>query len=109
MSVYRGLSLLVLGAAVIVVTGCATQKDLQGFLTKEDLQVYSTKDELRSLRTDLLEEIRKNQGSARAAERSSAASAAAAQRAAENARAASVDARVASDKADAIFRQSTKK
>ncbi len=93
MSTKMALSALILGATLLVGTGCAT---------RDDLQDYATKGELSSLRTELLEEVRKAQDSARAAEQSSAASAAAAQRAAD-------DARAASEKTDAIFRKSLKK
>lgn len=93
MSVKPALRILTCGAVLLALAGCVTRTDLEG---------YATKSELSSLRTELLQEIQKAQESARAAEQSAAASAAAAQRAAD-------DARAASEKADAIFRQSVRK
>ena len=93
MTVKRVLPALIFGTTLLVVSGCATNEDLQG---------YATKDEMSSLRTELLDEIRKAEDSARAAEENSAASAALAESAAE-------DARAASEKADAIFLKSLKK
>jgi len=93
---------LILGAILLALTGCATKDDLQGYATKGELQTYATKQDLSSLREELLGEIRNAQDRAQAAEESSAASSQAAQRAAE-------DARAASEKADAIFRQSVRK
>ncbi len=86
MSIKAMLSSVVLGAMLLGAGGCATKEDLQG---------YATKEELSALRAELMEEIRKAQENA-------AASAAAAKTAA-------ADARSASEKADAIFRQSVRK
>jgi len=93
MSIKPTLPILILGATLLAASGCATKEELQG---------YATKGELSSLRTELLEEIRKAQESAQAAEENAAASAAASERAAE-------DARTASEKAEAIFRKSVSK
>ena len=93
MSVKPARPVLILGAMMLAATGCASQ---------ESLQNYAKKSELTSLRTELMQEIKKAQDSARAAEKNSAASAAAAQRAAD-------EARDAADKADAIFRKSVRK
>lgn len=104
-------SMAIVGAAVLVVTGCATKGDLEGYATKSEVsslhtestqEMQSLRAEMQSLRSELMEEIRKAQDSARAAEESAAASAAASQRAAD-------DARAASEKADAIFRKSVRK
>lgn len=93
MSVTKTVLTLAFGTALLATAGCATQEDLQG---------YATKAELSSLRTELMREIQNAQDRAAAAEQNAATSAAAAQRAAE-------DARNASEKADAIFRQSVRK
>jgi hypothetical protein len=93
MTVKRILPALIFSTTLLALSGCATN---------EDLQRYATKDEMSSLRTELLDEIRKAEDSARAAEENSAASAALAESAAE-------DARAASEKADAIFLKSLKK
>jgi len=93
MSVKLALPILTLAVMMLAVTGCATQGDLQD---------YAKKSELTSLRTELMQEIKKAQDRARAAEEKSAASAAAARQAAD-------EARDAADKADAIFRKSVRK
>ena len=70
MGIKTVLTNLTLGAILLSMTSCATKEDLQGYATKGDLQDYATKEELSSLRTELLNEIRKAQDSARAAEES---------------------------------------
>jgi len=91
------VSILILGSALLVASGCATQEQLE-----TELRSYATKSDLDSLRSELLQEIQKAQGSAQAAQQDAAASAAAARQAAE-------DARKASEKADAIFQKSLRK
>ena len=102
MSIKAVLTNLTLGTMLLAMTSCATKEDLQGYATKGDLQDYATKEELSSLRSELLNEIRNAQDSARAAEESAAESAVSARNAAD-------DARAASEKADAIFRKSVRK
>jgi hypothetical protein len=93
MSIKAMLSSVILGIMLLGATGCATPEPVQDYATKEDLS---------ALRTELLQEIRKAQDSARAAERSAAASATSAESAA-------AEARAAAEKADAIFRKSVRK
>lgn len=86
---------VVLGAPMLLASGCATSEDLEAYATKDELSAYATKADMEAMRSDLMDEIRKAQADAQNA-------AAAAERAAE-------DAREASEKADAIFRKSLRK
>jgi hypothetical protein len=86
-------SVLILGAALIAVSGCAT---------RSDLEPYATKGELSAMREELMVEIKKAKESARTAEESAAAAAISARQAAE-------DADAASRRAEAVFRKSLRK
>jgi hypothetical protein len=68
---------------------------LGGCASKADLEPYATKADLDALRNELMGEIAKSQDAANAA--------------AASAQQAAIDAKVAADKADAIFRKSLRK
>ena len=93
MNAKKSLTGLVLGAALLATSACAS---------KSDLDAYATKDEVSSMRAELMQEISKAQADAAAAQETAAAAAAAADAAAANAA-------MASEKADAIFQKSLRK
>jgi len=84
---------LVLGAALLATSACAT---------KSDLDAYATKEEMSAMRAELMGEINEAKASALAAEETAAAAAAAAD-------AAAAESAMASEKADAIFQKSLRK
>jgi hypothetical protein len=93
MHLMRKTVTFVFAASLVALTGCAS---------KSNLQPYATKAEVESLRSELMHEIGKTQVIATSADASASSSAAAAQQAADSAK-------IAADKADAIFRKSLRK
>ena len=93
MRLHSRFTIFVLAAATLTIAGCVTHSDLNAYATKGDLA---------TLRSELMTEIKQAQDTAQKAEQDATS-------AAESAQTSAASAAAASEKADAIFRQSLRK